>query len=141
MDGILQTGQRIGLRWLTGIFVGVLASSFFLFLGIPLAALLISEAPDAVWTVLQESETLQAIQISIVTTCVSTFLAVLCGLPVAYVLARVHFRGRGVLETLVTLPTVLPPVVAGLSLLLAFGGFGLIGCYFNGFGIIILFSF
>jgi len=140
MDGILQTGQRIGLRWLTGIFVGVLASSFFLFLGIPLAALLISEAPDAVWTVLQESETLQAIQISIVTTCVSTFLAVLCGLPVAYVLARVHFRGRGVLETLVTLPTVLPPVVAGLALLLAFGRFGLIGRYLNVFGITIPFT-
>src|SRR5437764_6184957 len=121
MDEIPQARLGSGLRWLTRIFVGVLACVFFLFLGIPLVALLISETPLTLWAVLQESETLQAIQISIVTTCASTFLAVLFGLPVAYVLARVHFRGRGVLETLVTLPTVLPPVVAGVALLLAFG--------------------
>jgi molybdate transport system permease protein len=140
MDGIPQTRQRIGLHWLTRIFVGVLASGFFLFLGIPLVALLISESPDAVWAVLQEPETLQAIQISIVTTCMSTFLAVLFGLPVAYVLARMHFRGRSVLETLVTLPTVLPPVVAGVALLLAFGRFGLIGRYLNVLGITVPFT-
>ena len=110
---------------LTRILVGALGSCFFLFLGIPLVALLIYESPDVIWAALQEPETLQAIQISIVTTCVSTFLAVLFGLPVAYILARVHFRGRGVLETLVTLPTVLPPVVAGVALLLAFGRMGL----------------
>jgi molybdate transport system permease protein len=140
MDGILQTRQSIGFRWLTRIFVGVLASVFFLFLGIPLVALLISETPLALWAVLQESETLQAIQISIVTTCASTLLTVLFGLPVAYVLARGHFRGRGVLETLVTLPTVLPPVVAGVALLLAFGRMGLVGHYLNLFGITIPFT-
>lgn len=130
----------MGLRWLTRMCVGVLTSVFLLFLGIPLVALLISESPDAIWAVLQESETLQAIQVSVVTTCVSTFLAVLFGLPVAYVLARVHFRGRGVLETLVTLPTVLPPVVAGVALLLAFGRFGLIGRYLNVLGMTIPFT-
>ena len=140
MDEIPQARLGSGLRWLTRIFVGVLACVFFLFLGIPLVALLISETPLTLWAVLQESETLQAIQISIVTTCASTFLAVLFGLPVAYVLARVHFRGRGVLETLVTLPTVLPPVVAGVALLLAFGRMGLVGHYLNLFGITIPFT-
>lgn len=125
---------------LTRIFAGTLASSFLLFLGIPLIALLISESPDLIWAALQETETLQAIQISILTTCVSTFLAVLFGLPVAYILARVPFRGRGILETLVTLPTVLPPVVAGIALLLAFGRMGLVGHYLNLLGITIPFT-
>jgi molybdate transport system permease protein len=128
------------LHGLTCFLVGALGCCFFLFLGIPLVALLIHESPGAIWAALQEPETLQAIQISIVTTCVSTFLAVLFGLPVAYILARVHFRGRGVLETLVTLPTVLPPVVAGVALLLAFGRFGLIGRYLNLLGITIPFT-
>ncbi len=125
---------------LTSTLVGLLASCFFLFLGIPLVALLIYESPDVIWVALQETETLQAIQISIVTTCVSTLLAVLFGLPVAYILARVRFRGRGVLETLVTLPTVLPPVVAGVALLLAFGRMGLVGHYLNLFGVTIPFT-
>jgi len=128
------------LNGLTRILAGTLGSCFLLFLGIPVVALLLYESPDGIWFALQEPETLQAIQISIVTTCVSTFLAVLFGLPVAYILARVHFRGRGVLETLVTLPTVLPPVVAGVALLLAFGRMGLVGHYLNIFGITIPFT-
>ena len=129
-----------GLRGLTRILVAALAICFFLFLGIPLVSLLIHESPGTMWAVLQEPETLQAIQISAVTTCVSTLLAVLCGLPVAYVLARLRFRGRSILETLVTLPTVLPPVVAGVALLLAFGRIGLIGHYLSLLGITIPFS-
>ena len=128
------------LNGLTRILAGTLGSCFLLFLGIPVVALLLYESPDGIWFALQEPETLQAIQISIVTTCVSTFLAVLFGLPVAYILARVHFRGRGVLETLVTLPTVFPPVVAGVALLLAFGRMGLVGHYLNIFGITIPFT-
>ena len=129
-----------GLRGLTRILVGVLASCFFLFLGMPVVSLLIRESPWAIWAVLRQPETLQAIQVSVVTTCVSTLFAVFFGLPVAYVLARLHFRGRSILETLVTLPTVLPPVVAGVALLLAFGRIGLIGRYLNLLGITIPFT-
>ena len=125
---------------LTRILVGLLGGCFFLFVAIPLVALLLYESPAALWAVLQEPETLQAIQISVVTTCVSTLLSVLFGLPVAYILARMRFRGQGVLETLVTLPTVLPPVVAGIALLLAFGRFGLVGRYLDLFGITIPFT-
>ena len=130
---IFHTGShyRSWLRILTSMLVGMLASCFLLFLGIPLVALLIREPPGTIWTALQDPETLQAIQISVVTTCASTFLSVLFGLPVAYILARRSFRGHSILETLVTLPTVLPPVVAGVALLLTFGRMGLIGYYLN----------
>jgi len=65
---------------------------------------------------------------------------VLFGLPVAYILARIDFPGRNVLETLIMLPTVLPPVVAGVALLLTFGRMGLLGRYLNLVGITIPFT-
>lgn len=127
-------------RWPARIAVGVLAGSFFLFLGIPLAALLIREPPALLWNSIKQPEVLQALQLSLVTTFVSIFLTVLFGLPVAYVLARTPIPGRGLLETLVTMPTVLPPVVAGVALLITFGRFGLIGRYLTPLGISIPFT-
>ncbi|MDQ6643077.1 MAG: ABC transporter permease [Chloroflexota bacterium] len=131
---------RYWSRWPARVLIGVLAGGFFLFLGVPLVALLFHEPPALLWAVMQQPEVLQALQLSIFTTSVSTFLTVLFGLPVAYVLARLQFPGRNVLETLVTLPTVFPPVVAGVALLLAFGRFGLIGRYLNPLGITIPFT-
>src|ERR1700737_285404 len=99
-------------QWPVRILVGILASAFFLFLGVPLASLLLREPPALLWNAMQQPDVLQALQLSLFTTSISTLLAVLFGLPVAYVLARMNFPGRKVLETLVTMPTVLPPVVA-----------------------------
>ncbi|GAC1307030.1 MAG: ABC transporter permease [Ktedonobacteraceae bacterium] len=127
-------------RWPARVLVGVLAGGFFLFLGVPLVALLFHEPPALLWAAMEQPEVLQALQLSIFTTSVSTFLTVLFGLPVAYVLARLQFPGRNMLETLVTLPTVFPPVVAGVALLLTFGRFGLIGRYLNPLGITIPFT-
>jgi molybdate transport system permease protein len=118
----------------------MLASAFFLFLGVPLVSLLLREPPALVWAEMLQPDIFQALQLSVITTCLSTVLAVLFGLPVAYVLARNHFPGHKVLETLVTLPTVLPPVVAGVALLLAFGRMGLIGHYLGLWGISIPFT-
>jgi molybdate transport system permease protein len=127
-------------RWPARILVGILAGSFFLFLGVPLASLLLHESPEVLWSSIQQPEVFLALQLSLVTTCASTLLAVLFGLPVAYVLARMHFPGRKLLETLVTIPTVLPPVVAGVALLLTFGRVGLIGRYLDLFGITLPFT-
>src|SRR5260221_12842073 len=121
--------STILLRWPAGIGVGLLAGSFFLFLAIALIYLLFHEPPSLLWSAMQQPEIFQALQLSVFTTCVSTLLTVLFGLPVAYILARKDFPGRSLLETLVTLPTVLPPVVAGVALLLTFGRFGLLGRY------------
>ncbi len=70
----------------------------------------------------------------------STLFTVLLGLPVAYLLARTRLPGRALLETLVTLPTILPPVVAGVALLLAFGRLGLIGRYLDLLGVSLPFT-
>src|SRR5438034_513372 len=121
--------SNIWSRWPARIVVGILAGSFFLFIGVPLVALLLREPPAMLWATMQQPEVRQALELSFLTTSISTFLTVLFGLPVAFVLARMQFRGRSLLETLVTLPIVFPPVVAGVALLLTFGRFGLVGRY------------
>ena len=120
--------------------MGILAGSFFLFLGIPLAALLIREPPALLWNSIMQPEALQALQLSLITTSVSIILTVIFGLPVAYVLVRTHIPGRRLLETLVTMPLVLPPVVAGVALLITFGRVGIIGRYLTPLGISLPFT-
>lgn len=126
--------------WTTRIVVAIVASAFLLFLGMPLAALFIREPPMLLWQALQQPDVHTALQLSFMTTSISTCLAVLFGVPVAYILARTHFPGRGLLEIVVSLPTVLPPVVAGVALLITFGRFGLIGRYLTPFGITLPFT-
>jgi molybdate transport system permease protein len=142
MEDKVQSHKSIANHsgWLAGTGVAVLASLFFLFLGIPLAALLFRESPGVIWNEFQQPDILQALKLSIITTCISTVIAIIFGLPVAYVLVRMKFPGRRLLETLVTLPTVLPPVVAGIALLLTFGRVGLLGQYLNLIGITIPFT-
>lgn len=127
-------------KWLVKVFVSILTSLFFLFLGVPLVSLLLHASPAVVWSELLQPDVLQALQLSLLTTTLSLSVTVIFGLPVAYILARGRFPGRKLLETLVTLPTVLPPVVAGVARLLTFGRIGLLGYYLNLLGITIPFT-
>ncbi len=127
-------------RWPARILVGFLAAIFFLFVAVPLASLFFREPPAVIWDQILQPDIFQALQLSLLTTTLSTLLSVLFGLPVAYVLARMDFPGRQLLETLVTIPTVLPPVVAGVALLLTFGRTGLLGHYLDLPGITIPFT-
>jgi molybdate transport system permease protein len=138
-SGRVPRSSRL-FRLLGRIGLALLAGSFFLFIALPLVALLFREPPQLVWEALLQPEILQALQLSLFTTTLSALLSLVFGLPVAYVLARYTFPGRAILEILVTLPTVLPPVVAGVALLLAFGRVGLIGRYFAPFGITLPFT-
>jgi molybdate transport system permease protein len=103
------------------------ALPLLLFLALPLLA----PALRLDWTQLPAtlgSPTLhQALSLSLSTTLISSLLTVVLGMPLALVLARAEFRGRVVLDTLVDLPTVLPPAVAGIALLMTFGRRGLLG--------------
>jgi molybdate transport system permease protein len=98
-----------------------------IFIALPLMALLVVEPPAELARHLASPMALRALGLTIRTTLVATALAVLLGTPLAYLLARVSFRGRDVLDTLVDLPITIPPVVAGVALLLAFGRRGLLG--------------
>lgn len=82
----------------------------------------------------------QAISLSMTTTALSTSAALLFGTPLAYWLARHRFRGRTSIDTLIDLPMVLPPSVAGIALLLAFGRRGLLGGYLDALGLSLAFT-
>ncbi len=69
---------------------------------------------------LLSSETFFAIKLSFITSIISTFLAVLFAVPVAYALSRYEFPGKATIDTIIDLPMVLPPLIIGVSLLVFF---------------------
>ena len=112
--------------------VTALAGLFALFLGLPVLALVGRAVLDGSLRVaLASPVVLQALWLSLVTTAISLVVTVALGLPLAIVLARRRFRGKGWLEAIVDLPIVLPPSVAGLALLLVFGRRGLLSAPFE----------
>ena len=85
-------------------------------------------------------QALQALQLSLITSTVTTAGAILFGTPLAYMLARWKFRFKSWIELLIDLPIVLPPSVAGLVLLIAFGRRGLFGSTLDMIGISLPFT-
>ncbi|HEY7269818.1 MAG TPA: ABC transporter permease [Dehalococcoidia bacterium] len=83
---------------------------------------------------------LRAMKLSAITSTIALGLAVLFGTPVAYLLARRNFPGKAVVDLLVDLPIVLPPTVAGVALLVAFGRRGVLGQHLDRFGIDLAFT-
>lgn len=76
-----------------------------------------------------DSSVLYAIRLSLQVAAASTVLVVICGIATAYILASLKFRGKGLIEVLLTLPLVLPPTVTGYYLIVLFGRSGIFGRY------------
>jgi molybdate transport system permease protein len=110
------------------------------FLTVPVAVLVARSVQSGLPVLMADPAVVGALQLSILTTALTLVLTVLLGTPLAYALARRSFRGAGLVETLVDLPIVLPPAVAGLALLLAFGRRGPIGGVLDTFGIELSFT-
>jgi len=98
-----------------------------LFLVIPLVGLMIRSPWRDLPDLLSDPVAVDALRLSLVTSAAAMLLCLVVGLPLAWVLSRVAFRGRSLLRALVTVPLVLPPVVAGVALLAAFGRNGVLG--------------
>ncbi len=108
--------------------VRLVAGLTLLFLGLPVVVLVARSILDGSLTdAITTPVVLDALLLSLTTTSVSLVLTAVFGLPVAWLLARRTFRGSWLVETIVDLPIVLPPAVAGLGLLLVFGRRGLLG--------------
>jgi molybdate transport system permease protein len=107
---------------------------------LPLVALVLRVTPADFLAALAQPAVRQALQLSLVTTLIATGLALLLGTPAAYLLARRRFPGRTAVETLLELPMILPPAVAGIALLVAFGRRGLLGPWLNATGIELAFT-
>lgn len=118
----------------------LLALPMLLFMVVPLLALIFRIQPAMLWENLASMQVQQAVRLSLTTATVSTLLTLLLGTPVAILLGRHRFRGRELIDTLLDLPMILPPAVAGIALLMAFGRRGLVGAYLADAGIEIGFS-
>jgi molybdate transport system permease protein len=94
---------------------------------VPLAGLLVEAPWPDLWQLLSTDETVTAIRVSLIVSIAAAAGSVVVGVPLAFVLARVDFRGKSVLRTLVTVPLVLPPVVTGVALLYGFGNRSIFG--------------
>jgi molybdate transport system permease protein len=117
------TGGRRGVP-LPLLLPGLLALAFLL---VPLVALIIRAPWRSLPDQLSSTEVWQALQLSLVSATAATAVSLVLGVPLAWLLARTEFPGRGLVRALVTLPLVLPPVVGGVALLLALGRNGVIG--------------
>ena len=117
-----------------------LSLPLFIFLLLPLVALFLRTSPSQLVANLNQPSILQAVGISLVTATGSTLVIILLGTPVAYLLARRQVPFRRLIDTLLDLPIVLPPAVAGIALLMAFGRQGLLGGMLEDLGIHIAFT-
>lgn len=129
-------GVRDGaLATVATVFVTLLLALF----AVAIVALVVHAPAAAIIAAMQRDVVRQALVVSLESTLASAIIMVVAGTPLALLLAR-RFRGREILEAFVSLPVVLPPVVAGLALLLAFGRMGLLGHVLRAFGIEVPFS-
>ncbi len=121
-------------------FARVPAVLLLLYLAVPLLALLWRGTSLATLRALGDPLVVSAIRLTLLTTGLVLLLAVLTGTPLAYWLARSSFRGKQLVETLVELPIALPPVIAGVALLMTFGRRGVFGPALDLFGITLPFT-
>jgi molybdate transport system permease protein len=124
--------------WRTAGFV--LGGGLLAFLAVPVLALFVTGSPTDWLTGLRHPITLPALLLSVVTTALSLAVLVVAGTPLAWWLGRSEARVARLIETAIQLPIVVPPAVAGIALLLAFGRRGLLGPLLQGAGIDIAFS-
>ena len=110
------------------------------FLVLPMVAIFVRVPPGRLLHELGNPVVKDALVVSLKTSVIAQALILLLGTPLAYLLATRRFRGRSFVITLVELPLVLPPAVAGLGLLAAFGRAGLLGSTLNAFGVSIPFT-
>jgi molybdate transport system permease protein len=121
--------------------VSVLSLLLVIFLAIPVVALIVRAlGSEQGWDGRTLNVLRQALGLSLASTAVAMSLVIVLGTPLAYLLARRRFPGARVVEALVDLPIVLPPAVAGIALLMAFGRRGIVGQWLEQGGVTLGFT-
>jgi len=113
-------------RWFGPLLFTALVTAL-LFLILPVVAIFVDTGPGELLATLDNPAAVDALTLSLWTSALAVAIIVVVGTPAAYLLATRSFRGRSVVITLIELPLVLPPAVAGIGLLAALGPNGLIG--------------
>ena len=132
-----RRGRRVSLP----VPILALAIVAVVFFALPLIGLLWRAPWSNAWQYLTEDDALTALRLSMVCSLWATGLSIVFGVPLAWLLARVEFPGRGAVRALCTLSMVLPPVVGGVALFFALGRRGIVGQYLDQwFGITLPFT-
>jgi len=116
---------------------GAIALTFLL---LPLLALFLRVSPATLVHELGSRVARDALVVSLETSAIAHAFIVAVGTPAAYLLATRHFRGRDLVVSAIDLPLVLPPAVAGIALLAAFGSRGILGGTLSAFGLTVAFT-
>ena len=111
---------RPGSDRLFHVALGILAGVYVVLLVATLGADVFYTTPGHLWRALQSPEIRYAIRLSLLSCTLTTVLSLWVAVPVGYLMARLHFRGRALVDALLDIPIVLPPLVIGLSLLILF---------------------
>ena len=127
-------------RTLFAVGIALAAAVAFMFLLLPILAIFLQVPVGDLVGALGNDAAQDALVVSLKTSAIAHAAVLVFGTPTAYLLARRRFPGRGAVLTLVELPLVLPPAVAGVGLLAAFGRLGLLGDELSALGIHISFT-
>jgi molybdate transport system permease protein len=134
--GISTRAREMALKAVLG-FLLILAVTF---IALPVASLFLKSPLDAMIRSMQDPVVIDALRLSLVTSTMTILVVVLMGTPVAYVNARFQYPGKEIADSFIDLPVIMPPAVAGIALLMAFGRMGILGHYLNAFGFSIAFT-
>ncbi len=119
------------------VILAIIVLTYLLFVLLPIVAVFLRIEPNQVNVQLHNTVILEAIKLSLFTSGAATLIALILTVPTAYFMATRNFHGKTVIDTLIDLPIVLPPAVAGVALLYAFAPKGLLGPILNRLGLII----
>jgi len=128
------------LRKVIAVF-GLVSAIILTYLIYPFVALLFSANPNIIEEVMGVREAINALVLSLEAATTSTLILLFFGTPLAYLLARQEFRGKGFIESIIDLPLVVPHAVVGIMLLSAFGPRATMGELLKSFGLVIADSY
>ena len=113
-----DSGYRGKREWPFAVFLAVMGSLFVGLLLLLVGANVYTATSAQVWGVLGDENIQGSIRLTFVTCSVTAILSILVAVPLGFVLSRYQFRGRALLDTVLDIPILLPPLVVGLSLLI-----------------------
>ena len=119
------------IKWIFSLFGAIL----ILFIGLPLVKMMVSTDPRTLWATAGQPEVQVSIFLTLRAALWATAAALVCGIPLAYLLARKNFKGKKILEGLIDLPVIIPHTAAGIALLTVWGRHSFLAKLF-GFNII-----
>lgn len=122
-------------NWLLNTLFSLAGGLLVIFVVLPLLSTLLATTPAAFLMSFADPEVLHSIGLTFGAAAIATALALVTGVPLAFLLARRRFRGKRLLEAIINLPVVIPHTAAGVALLLVFGRRGLIGQWLSPLGI------